>query len=169
MGPAGGAPFQIEPEIPSDAPAVGEVVAAAFGQPDEARLVAALRASHAAKITLVARVKGALVGHVMFSAMRAPERSLGLAPVSVRPAWQGRGVGSALIRAGLAQAVTEGWRRIFVLGDPAYYGRFGFSAGAAAGFASAFAGPHFMALDLADGVYPASGDALYDTAFDALS
>ena len=139
------------------------VVAAAFGQDDEADLVEALHAAGDAAIALVAEQDGAVVGHVLFSPMRSPERCLGLAPVSVTPAHQGSGIGSTLIRAGLERAREEGWRGVFVLGHAGYYPRFGFSPEIARGFASPFAGPHFMFLALSPDA-PREGGARYAAA-----
>ena len=142
----------IRDERPEDAAAVRAAVRAAFGQDEEADLVEALRNAGDAAIALVAEQGGAIVGHVLFSPMREPERCLGLAPVSVAPEFQGQGIGAALIRAGIEQAKREGWRGIFVLGHADYYPRFDFSPDAARGCASPFAGPHFMFLPLDDRV-----------------
>ncbi len=65
---------------------------------------------------------------------------------------------------GTEQARREGWRGVFVLGHAAYYPRFGFSPEAARGFASPFAGPHFMFLPLTDDA-PSEGRARYAAAF----
>lgn len=83
----------------------------------------------------------------MFSRMQAPRGSLGLGPVAVLSAHRRRGVAASLIRKGLAQSKADGWAAVFVLGDPAYYGRFGFSPTLAAGFTSTYAGPHLMGLN----------------------
>jgi len=128
----------IRDEGPADAPAVRAVVEAAFGRPLEADLIDRLRQDGDAAVPLVAVDGGEVVGHVLLSAMAAPFRAL--APVSVAPHRQRSGVGTRLIRAGLDRAGDGGWRGVFVLGDPAYYRRFGFDP-AARGFASAYAGP----------------------------
>ena len=140
------------------------VVRAAFGQDEEADLVEALRRDGDATIALVAEQDGAVVGHVLLSPMREPERCLGVAPVSVTPGFQRQGIGAALIRAGVEQAKREGWRGIFVLGHANYYPRFDFSPDAARDFASPFAGPHFMFLPLTDDA-PREGRARYAAAF----
>ena len=98
---------------------------------------------------MVAEEGGEIIGHALFSRMTAPFRALGLAPVAVRTPWRRQGVAAGLIEAGLAQAAVQGWEAVFVLGDPAYYGRFGFDAGLAAHFPNPYAGPHFMAKALA--------------------
>jgi putative acetyltransferase len=100
--------------------------------------------------------------------MEAPFRALALAPLSVDPGAQGRGVGSALVREALRVARRSGWAGVFVLGAPAYYRRFGFDATTAAGFLSPYAGEHFMALILADGPAAHSGRLRHAPAFGAL-
>lgn len=134
------------------------VQSAAFGQAAEADLVDALRAAARPMLSLVAEHGGEVVGHVFFSptriegAERAPA-SAGLAPLGVLPAEQGRGVGSALVREGLARCQGLGWRVVFVLGDPAYYGRFGFQLAAPLGlhYESPAYDRAFQALELEAG------------------
>ncbi len=140
--------MRIRAEQPTDKAAIHAVVAAAFGQKDEADLVDALRDAGDAVVSLVAMEDDRIIGHVMLSAMRAPFRALGLAPVSVEPGRQSVGLGSALIKAAIRVAREAGYAAIFVLGDQAYYGRFGFDVEAAAGFASPYAGHHFAVLAL---------------------
>jgi putative acetyltransferase len=123
------------------------------------------------EISLVAQRWRRIVGHIMLSRMEVSGdgrayRALGLGPVGVRPRLQRRGIGSALIRAALDRARGLGEEVVFVVGDPAYYGRFGFSAETAAPFASPYAGPYFMALWLRPGIDPpAKGTAAYAPAF----
>ena len=138
----------IRTETPADRDGIRAVVVDAFGQPDEADLVERLHADGDAVVSLVA-VEGAdVIAHVMLSRMRAPFRAVGLAPVSVAPARQRKGVGSALIREAIRLAREAGYAAIFVLGDQDYYGRFGFDVEAARGFASPYAGDHFAVLEL---------------------
>ncbi len=158
----------IRDETPSDHAAVRDLVAAAFGQPDEADLVERLRADGDAAIALVAEDNGSVVGHILFSRMQAPFRALGLAPVSVAPERQGTGIGSRLIRAGLERAQSEGWQGVFVLGDPAYYRRFGFDPALAKGFTSAYSGPYLMAIALGGELPERQGPVDYAPAFAAL-
>ena len=82
-------------------------------------------------VSLVAEAGARVVGHVLCSPVSVGEEprnetSGGLGPVGVLPDAQGEGVGAALIRAALAASRGLGWRLLFVLGDPAYYARFGF-------------------------------------------
>ena len=124
----------VRDEQPADRAVIREVVQAAFGQAAEADLVDRLREDGDAVVSLVAVEERAILGHVLLSRMQAPFRALGLAPVSVRPDRQRSGVGSGLVRVGDA-ARDESWDAVFVLGDPAFYRRFGFDPEAARGFA----------------------------------
>jgi putative acetyltransferase len=155
----------VRPEQVGDIEAIDAVVIRAFGREDEARLVAQLRRDGDATISLVAVVGDAVIGHVLLSPMAAPFPALGLAPVSVAPKHQKQSVGAALVNAAIAQARQGGWSAIFVLGDPAYYNRFGFRADLAAGFLSPYAGPHFMVLPLTDALPVVSGKVSYAAAF----
>jgi putative acetyltransferase len=72
--------------------------------------------------------------------------------VGVLPPFQRRGIGSRLIRAGLAACAQAGWEAVVVLGDPAYYSRFGFASARARGLANEYTtGDEFMALELRPG------------------
>jgi putative acetyltransferase len=87
----------------------------------------------------------------------------------VLPDFQGRGLGSALIREGLRRAEDEGWLRIFVVGEPAFYRRFGFSESMAARFRSPYAGPYSMGLDLNPATARAGdGEVIYPAPFGSL-
>ena len=159
----------VRPERPADIPAITLLTEQAFGRPDEARLILRLRADGDAVLSLVAEDEGgALLGHVLFSAMAAPFRALGLAPVSVVPARQRQGLGRMLIEQGIAEAQAASYEAIFVLGDPAYYGRFGFRADLAAGFESPYAGPYLMVLPLKGELPARTGKVEYAPAFAGL-
>ncbi len=104
---------------------------AAFARPAEAKLVARLRQEARPCVSLVAESAGRVIGHVFFSPVtieggRPGVGAGGLAPVGVLPGEQGRGAGGALIRAGIEASRALGWQLLFVLGNPVYYGRFGF-------------------------------------------
>lgn len=97
----------------------------------EAQIVDRLRRAGALSLSLVADKDGAIVGHVAASPITIDGRSdgwFGLGPVAVAPAHQRKGIGDRLIRDGLAQLIADGADGCVVLGDPAYYGRFGFEA-----------------------------------------
>lgn len=158
----------IRNEEPGQRSAVREVVEAAFARTAEADLVEQLHADGDVAISLVAKEEDEIIGHVVFSRMKAPFRAIGLAPISVAPSEQGRGIGSLLIEAGLTRAATDGWDAVFVLGDPSFYGRFGFEVGLAAGFTSPYAGPYFMVKPLGGPLSTLSGDVDYVHAFSVM-
>ena len=130
---------RIRQEVESDHPRVREIHEAAFGQPEEADLVVALRSSAAPYSSLVAEIERRIVGHVLLSPVsiegKSPEVGCaGLAPLGVHPSVQRRGVGSALVREALRGCPALGWSAVFLLGDPSYYSRFGFVLAAPLGF-----------------------------------
>lgn len=129
--------FSIRPERPEDSAGADAVHSAAFPTDVEARLVALLRETGQATISLVAEEDGQIVGHVVFSPVTldsaAALKGLGLAPVAVLPTHQRKGIGTKLIRAGLAACGTIPIDFVVVLGEPSYYGRFGFSRASAFG------------------------------------
>lgn len=122
---------EIRRERPGDAPAIAAVVTEAFGRPDEAWLVAALRQAGALTLSLVAAYDDQIVGHIAFSPVTVSGNPdgltvWGLAPLGLVPLHQKAGIGRLLVKAGLDQAEAMGARAVVVLGDPVYYGRFGF-------------------------------------------
>jgi putative acetyltransferase len=154
----------MRPEMSADRAAIRQVHLQSFPTAAEAELVDDLRADGDVVLSLVAEEDGAIAAHVLFSRMRAPFRALSLAPVAVLPDYRRRGIAARLIEDGLARAVTD-WEAVFVLGDPAYYTRFGFDAGLAAGFASPYAGPHFMVKPLAGKLPSNQGPVAHAAAF----
>jgi len=155
--------------VDRDAAAVRRVIAAAFAQEAEADLVEALQKTGDAVISLVAEDGGEIVGHILFSKLQAPDRCVALAPVSVMPNRQNKGFGSALIRAGLERAKRDGWRAVFLLGEPAYYERFGFRAAKADTFETMYPKSYVMALELTPHALRArAGELIYASPFLAL-
>ena len=152
-----------------DRAAIRGVLCAAFPSATEAGLVEALRADGSMLVELVHEGAGGVDGYVAASAMRAPAGTAGLAPVAVAPEAQGRGIGGALVRAAVEALRRDGIGAVFVLGDPAWYGRFGFSVERARGFVSAYPAEYMMALELAEGALAGKAGALnYAAAFDGL-
>jgi len=152
----------IRPEREGDHQAVHDLTAAAFGREDEARLVERLRQSDAfiPPLSLVAVAEERVVGHVLFSriGIESPTGAgavpaLALAPLSVQPEFQNRGIGTRLVREGLKRSWQLGHTIVVVVGHPSYYPRFGFSPAGAGGLEAPFAVPDeaFMALALVPG------------------
>jgi putative acetyltransferase len=158
----------IRDERPEDAAAIRALLEAAFGGPAEADLVARLREDGDVVLALVAEDAGRIVGHVLLSRLTAPFPALALAPVAVLPARQRRGIGGRLIRAALERATAAGWQAVLVVGEPAYYRRFGFDPALARGLACPYAGPYLMALALQGELAATTGDIAYPPAFAAL-
>jgi putative acetyltransferase len=153
-------------ETPADIAAIRIIEEIAFGRRDEARLVDDLRAEGNAVFSLVAEEAGIIAGHAMFSRMTAPFPALALGPVAVLPEYRRTGIAGRLIREGIAHSEAAGWAGIFVLGDPAFYRRFGFKIGKASGFTSPYAGPYLMALSLGGSELPADAGIIeYAPAF----
>jgi putative acetyltransferase len=147
-------------ETAGDVVAIRAVAEAAFLQSAEAQLVEDLRDAGDSAFSLVAIEGEAVIGHAMFSRLKAPFPALALAPVAVRPERQRTGVGSRLIREGIARSEAAGWSGIFVLGDPVFYRRFGFDVGKASGFISPYAGPHLMAVTLGRNELPTDAGSI---------
>ena len=126
----------IRPEQVTDTTAIDDVIRAAFlseiySNQTEHLLVNELRKAHALTLSLVAEHEQQIIGHIAFSKVTIDEEDhgwYGLAPLAVAPQWQNQGVGTALVKAGLAALQTLNAAGCVVLGDPYYYGRFGFQA-----------------------------------------
>jgi putative acetyltransferase len=115
----------VRPESPSDAEAVRFLVGAAFGQPHEAILLDALRRGAHLHASSVALLDEAIVAHASLSRGTIKYTTvLILAPVSVHPDFQSRGLGTAVVK----HVLGTSDRAVVVLGDPGYYRRFGFVA-----------------------------------------
>jgi putative acetyltransferase len=153
---------------PADHPAIEAVLLAAFGRADEGGLVRRLRANEDVVFEMVAEEAGELVGHILFSRLWADRRELyaGLAPLAVLPGRQKSGLGSALVKTSLENAREFGCHGVLVLGDPAYYGRFGFSAEAAREVGAPYRGlAAFQALALEEGAFAGPMSVSYPDAF----
>lgn len=177
----------IRPEAAEDAAAVRLVNEQAFARPNEADLVAALRANASPIISLVAELDGLVVGHILFSPVlvetrpgaspsegappSGPFTALGLGPMAVLPAYQQQGIGSALARAGLAACRDLGQEIVVVLGHPDFYPRFGFAPARARGLYSEYDVPDdvFMVVELREGALAGrSGLVRYRPEFSAV-
>jgi putative acetyltransferase len=156
----------------ADEAALASVSLAAFGEkegPVIAELLGRLSADETAapRLMLVAEDGGELFGYVLFTKVELPDvkgdvTARILAPLAVVPVAQGKGLGGALVNAGLAQLGQEGVEVVFVLGDADYYHRFGFVTAGTLGYAA----PHpiapehseaWMVLELIPGVTERGG------------
>lgn len=162
---------QIRPEEARDRVAIRTIHETAFGQPAEADLVDRLRANGNLVLSLVALAEEP-VGHIAFSRLILADsdcRATALAPLAVAPERQRQGVGAFLVREGLKRLGEAGEHLVLVLGDPAYYGRFGFAADAARGLATPYDGPYLQALSFGDRGAAAHGLVRYAGAFAELA
>lgn len=146
------------PERPADAATVREINRAAFGRPDEADLVDALRADPAwldGLSMLAVNAAGAPVAHALLTRCHVDDHpALALAPCAVLPAHQRSGAGGAAIRAALAAAQDRSEKFVVVLGHPEYYPRFGFIRASLAGIRLSVEVPDEALLALALGTEP---------------
>ncbi len=161
----------IREETPEDHEAIREVNRLAFGGDDEARLVDRLREEGLVVASLVAVEDGLVVGHILFSELPVETEvgvlpAVALAPMAVRPERQRQGIGSALVRRGLAVCRERGRAIAVVVGHPEYYPRFGFSPALARQLRAPFSGEAFMAVELEPGALDGvTGTVRYPEAF----
>ncbi|WP_319459263.1 N-acetyltransferase [Micromonospora sp. RTP1Z1] len=171
--------LRLRPEDPADEAPVARVLAAAFARPDvasppEVGLVEELRHSDAwiPELAMVAEHGGEVVGYALLTRVRvrsdggaAPALALG--PVAVAPHRQRIGHGMAVVQAGLDAATELGERLVVVLGDPAFYQRFGFTRADRMGLSSPWSGlgEPWQALVLppstSDGGPPPRGEVVF--------
>lgn len=159
----------LRPETIADRAAIRALTAAAFdGHPhsdgSEPRIIDALRDAEALTLSLVAELEGQIVGHAAFSRVEWSDQAgwFGLGPVSVAPVHQRQGIGRQLIETGLNALRGQGARGCVVMGDPAYYNRFGFIQDPRL----TYPGPppeYFMALGFSP--ITGAGDVRYHPAF----
>ena len=172
--------LSIRAETPSDRQSIYRVAQAAFERPAEAELLDRLREDHALLLNQVALLDGEIVGQAAYSLLTIDDgdrlhRQPALGPIAVLPAHQGRGIGSALVRAGLAAMRQAGYGLLFLVGHASYYPRFGFQPAQPLGFSSDYVQPggaheHFM-LAILDADSPQSqirGHVRYHRAFAAV-
>src|SRR5262249_6004038 len=142
---------EIRPERSGDESGIRRVNERAFAQSSEADIVDAVRSAGAMTLSLVALLRGEVVGHILFSPVTAQSPNgnfddVGLAPMAVVPELQKNGIGSRLVQSGLAELRAAGHELVVVLGHPAYYPRFGFGKASTYEIRSAVPDEVFMAL-----------------------
>jgi len=125
----------IRDETPEDVDAISEVTIAAFNTLEisnhtEQFVIDALRLAGALTISLVAEMDGRVIGHIAYSPVTMSDSTpdwYGLGPVSVLPEHQRKGIGKALIEAGLSRLKGMNARGCCLVGHPEYYRKFGFT------------------------------------------
>ena len=171
------APVEIRLEKPSDFSRIDAITQAAFEGEAHAILVNQLRADEALLLSHVAVLNDEIVGHAAYSLLTVTDGDSvfhfpGLGPIGVEPRFQGRGIGSALVRAGLMAMRELGYGLLFLVGSPRYYPRFGFQPAQPLGFTSDYVEPggpheHFMVAVLDEHMPDrARGHARFHQAFD---
>jgi putative acetyltransferase len=163
--------FVIRPAEPEDRAAIRRIEERAFGRAAEADLVERLVDQGDAVLELVAERAGEILGHVLFSRLQVmmgdwATPAVALAPVAVDPAHQKAGIGTELVREGHLRLSAEGETLSVVLGDPGYYGRFGYRHERAAGFECEWQCEALQALAFGDA--PRTGRLVYPHAFAGL-
>ncbi|KXO78163.1 GCN5 family acetyltransferase [Acinetobacter venetianus] len=166
--------IQIRDEQDTDIQAIFDLTKAAFNDEEhsshtEQFIVNALRAAKQLTVSLVAETQGKIVGHIAFSPVSISDGTTdwyGLGPISVIPEYQGKGIGSELMREGLNRIKTLNAKGCVLLGDPNYYGKFGFKADARL-ILKGVPAEYFQILAFTDHV--ASGYVIYSDAFNATS
>ncbi|MBN8463749.1 MAG: N-acetyltransferase [Dechloromonas sp.] len=168
--------IQLRHETPDDVAAIEAVTVAAFAEAPhtshtEQFIVRALRAANELTLSIVAEEQGQVVGHVALSPVTITDGHghkaagwYGLGPISVLPQRQGQGIGSRLMEQALAELRAMHAAGCVLLGDPAYYARFGFQTHTGLQLPGVPPG-YFMALAF-DGPVP-EGIAYYSDAFNA--
>ncbi len=168
------AEITIREERPSDAAAICAVHRALFPTPVEADLVDRLRQDDALVLSLVAEQAREIVGHVVFSRAKIVGEGESLpvawlAPIAVLSQYQRQGIGAGLILTGIELCRARGLACSVVVGDPAYYERFGFTHEAASSLHSRFACEALMALLLDAAAGRLAGELIEPDAFAALA
>ncbi len=163
---------QLRGEEARDQSQVRDLLEASFPGTGEALLVNRLRSDGDIVLSLVAEDGGVVVGYVAFSRLTVeggfePFSAVALAPLAVYPEYQQQGIATQLIRESHACLAALGETLSVVLGEPGYYGRFGYHHKRAGRFECEYQSPFLMALSF--GSAPSEGRLVYPAAFHVLS
>jgi putative acetyltransferase len=168
--------YKLRAEKPEDYEGIREVNDLAFHYGNESKLVERVRASDrfVPELSIVAVTEDhTIIGHILLSGIdivseNKAVQTIALAPMAVRPDFQGQGIGSALVRAGLAECERLGFGHVVLIGHPDFYPRFGFRSAREKGLESPIPVPDhvFLASELNEGALEnISGTIQYPPAF----
>ncbi|WP_292899346.1 GNAT family N-acetyltransferase [Nitratireductor sp.] len=164
--------MNIRIETIADRDAVHALLCTAFDGDGEAGLVQSLHADGDVVLSLVAETEGVVCGHVLFSRLHVVNGdtrfpAVALAPLAVSPTHQRQGIAARLVEEAHRRLITTGETLSVVLGEPAYYGRFGYRHEDAAKFESAYQCEALQAVRWGDDA-PSTGKLVYASAFGGL-
>jgi putative acetyltransferase len=156
----------------ADWQAIYMIYVAAFGQSAEADIVQRMHNDGDLLLSLIA-CNDQPAGHIAYSHLRLIEtpsiKACVLAPLAVVPSFRQQGIGAELVRHSLEWLKADGHDLVVVLGEPHYYGRFGFDAKLAEKLKTPYDGPYLQALALSDHGRGAHGPVTYARAFAELN
>jgi putative acetyltransferase len=159
-------------EETTDWPALYTIYAAAFEQLAEADLVRRMQDDEDLILSVTAYADEP-AGHIAYSRLSLHEapfiKACVLAPLAVVPSFQKQGIGAELVRHSLERLRTDAYDLVVVLGEPHYYGRFGFDPKLAEKLKTPYDGPYLQALALSDTGKSAHGPVSYARAFAELN
>jgi predicted N-acetyltransferase YhbS len=146
-----------------------------FSSHKEGELVSKLRkgVNFVEELSIVAKLNNKIIGHILFTKLNIKDgeklyETIELAPVSVLPEYQRKGIGSKLINEGIERAKKLGFKSVIVVGHPEYYPKFGFEPAAKYNLKSSIDVPSevFMAMELVeDGLKDVKGTVIYPEEF----
>ncbi len=163
--------MRVRPADDADLDHIDRIHTAAFASPTESHIVRSLRDRGKLTVSLMIECSGEAIGHLAMSPVQVDGSSatiLAIGPIAVIPERQRQGVGSELMREGINRSRRGGVAAIILLGDPAWYRRFGFKPASMYGLRCRWTdGPAFQVLVLdPDAISNVTGEVRYDACFD---
>lgn len=153
----------------NDWPQIYTLIERVFMRKDEARFMRELKEKNDLVSVSVIDRNQEIIGLIAYSRLRIScenkiHDALVMAPFIMDPLWQGKGLGSELIRQSHAELIEAKEELVFVLGEESYYGRFGYTQATAAPYNGPYDGPFLLACKWSDNA-PPSGELIYPEAF----